>query len=122
MELNKELLEKAKEAKSVEELLALAKDNGIGLTEEEAKTYFTQLNPKNGEVNDDELDSVAGGKKCGTVYMDGRPFVTALNSCEYWKDENTYEAVPNGGYCKDCLHGHTSSFGYHCMAAERYNN
>ena len=35
MELTKELVAKAKEAKTPEELMALAKENGIGLTEEE---------------------------------------------------------------------------------------
>ena len=37
MELNKELLSKAKEAKTPEELLTLAKENGTELTEAEAK-------------------------------------------------------------------------------------
>ncbi len=55
-----ELLEKAKLAKSAEELIALAKENGTELTEEEANTYFAKLN-KNGEISDDELDSVSGG-------------------------------------------------------------
>lgn len=55
------LLEKAKEAKSAEELIALANENGAELTIEEAKTYFAQLNAKTGELTDDELDNVAGG-------------------------------------------------------------
>ena len=58
-----ELIEKAKTAKSAEELLELAGANGIELTEEEAKTYFAQLNA-NGAVADDELDAVAGGGSC----------------------------------------------------------
>ena len=37
MEMNKELLAKAKETKTPEELLALAKENGAELTEESAK-------------------------------------------------------------------------------------
>ena len=57
---NPELIAKAKKAKSAEELLALAKENGIDLTEDEARTYFEQLNTK-GELSDDELDMVAGG-------------------------------------------------------------
>ena len=61
MEMNKELLAKAKEMKTPEELMALAKENGIEMTEESAKAYFEQLNPKTGEVSDDELDNVAGG-------------------------------------------------------------
>ena len=61
MEMNKELLAKAKEAKNPEELMSLAKENGVELTEECAKAYFEQLNPKTGELSDDELDNVAGG-------------------------------------------------------------
>ena len=56
-----ELIEKAKEAKNPDELMSLAKENGIELTEEAASTYFNQLNPKMGELADDELDNVAGG-------------------------------------------------------------
>lgn len=63
-----ELIAKAKVAKSAEVLLALAKENNVELTEEEAKTYWTQLNA-NGAVADEELDLVAGG--CGETYQDG---------------------------------------------------
>ena len=61
MKMNNELIAKAKQAKNPEELLALAKENGVELTEESAKAYFNQLNPKTGELADDELDNVAGG-------------------------------------------------------------
>ena len=61
MKMNNELIAKAKQAKNPEELLALAKENGVELTEESAKVYFHQLNPKTGELADDELDNVAGG-------------------------------------------------------------
>ena len=64
--LTPELIKKAKAAKSAEELLALAKANNVELTEEEAKTYFAQLNA-NGTVSDDELDAVAGGGSCPVV-------------------------------------------------------
>ena len=46
MELNKELLAKAKEAKTPEELIALAKENGMELTEESAKAYLDLLHPQ----------------------------------------------------------------------------
>ena len=59
--MNEEMIAKAKEAKSVEELIALAKENGVELTEEDAKAYFAQLNPTKGELSDDELEDVAGG-------------------------------------------------------------
>jgi len=58
--LTPELLEKAKQTKSPEELIALAKENGAELMEEEANTYFAKIN-KSGELADDELDNVAGG-------------------------------------------------------------
>lgn len=77
MELNKELLEKAKEAKSAEELMSFAKENGMELTKEEAEAYFAQLN-KSGELSDEELDNVAGG---GCHNKDGRLVVTVWYNC-----------------------------------------
>ena len=61
MKLNKELLTKAKAAKTAEEIMALAKENGMELTEESAKAYLDLLHPQTGELSDDELDNVAGG-------------------------------------------------------------
>ena len=61
MEMNNELIAKAKQAKTPEELMTLAKENGIELTEESAQAYFNKLNPKTGELADEELDNVAGG-------------------------------------------------------------
>ena len=60
MNISKELLEKAKMAKTAKELLAMAKAENIELTEEEATKAFAELN-KNGELSDEELDNVAGG-------------------------------------------------------------
>ena len=62
----KEMIDKAKAAKSVEEILEFAKANSVEMTEKEAKSYFAQLNPKCGELDDDDLDNVSGG--CGTQY------------------------------------------------------
>ena len=61
MEMNNELIAKAKKTATVEELLALAKENQVELSEEDAKMYFELLHPKTGERSDDELDNVAGG-------------------------------------------------------------
>jgi len=58
---NEEDFAKAKQAKSVEELLTLAKESGVEMTAEQAQDIFAQLNPKSGELADDELDNVAGG-------------------------------------------------------------
>ena len=71
MEMNKELLAKAKEAKTPDELMSLANENGIELTAESAASYFERLNSKTGELSDSELDNVSGG--CGGGYDAGRP-------------------------------------------------
>ena len=77
--LTPEFIEKAKQTKSAEELLALAKENEIELSELEAKAYFEQMN-KSGELSDEELDNVAGGG----CYNGDRLVVSALNSCDEW--------------------------------------
>lgn len=64
MKFTKELIEKAKQAKSAEELLELAKSESVELTAEEAKKVFADLH-KTGELSDEELDNVSGG--CGPV-------------------------------------------------------
>ena len=58
--MNSELIAKAKEAKSAEELLAMAKENDIEITGEQAKEYYDRLHAS-GELADDELDSISGG-------------------------------------------------------------
>ena len=64
MKFSAEQIAKAQHAKSVEELLALAKEEKIALTPEEAQMYFAQLVAPSGELDDDELDAVSGGG-CG---------------------------------------------------------
>ena len=78
--MNEEMITKAKEAKSVEELMALAKENGIELTEEDAKMYFEQLSAKKGELSDDELSDVSGGG-CETT-VDGKKYTVVTNYCK----------------------------------------
>ena len=65
MNVSKELLKKAKTAKSAEELLELAKAENIELTAEQAKEYFATIHAS-GELSDEELDNVSGG--CGRDY------------------------------------------------------
>ena len=66
MNFNAEMIEKAKVAKTAEELYEIAKSEGVEMTADEAATYFAQLNPKSSELSDDDLDNVSGG--CGTQY------------------------------------------------------
>lgn len=62
MNFTKEQIAKAMSAKSADELFALANEGGVLITEDEARLYFAALH-KEGELTDDELLSVAGGKK-----------------------------------------------------------
>jgi predicted ribosomally synthesized peptide with nif11-like leader len=59
--LTPEQLEAAKKAKSPEELIAMAKEQGVEITTEQAKAFLT---PPIGEISDEELANVAGGG-CG---------------------------------------------------------
>ena len=102
MEINKEMREKAKTAKTIEELIALAKENGFELNDEQANAYFAKLN-QTGELADDELDNVSGGvcenkgrtgcPKCGSEYY----------GTEYSRSHKFLQ-------CRDC-HYVTENFG-----------
>ena len=97
MEINTELIAKARTAKSPEELLALAKENGIELTEETAKMYFDQLHPKTGELDDDELDNVAGG---GCYSQGGRLKTTSGDGVKHFSQGQS--SVGLKGTCAQC--------------------
>ncbi len=58
--MDEKIIAKLKEAKSVDEMIDLAKANGVELAKEKAQELFDKFN-SNGELNDDILDSVAGG-------------------------------------------------------------
>ena len=101
MEMNNELLAKAKKAKTLEELMTIGKENGTELNEESAKAYFDLLQPKNGELSDEELDNVSGGG----CYNGDRLIVTIRNRCNYWvckTDGESYMDSWAGGICKKC--------------------
>lgn len=79
-----ELLEKAKVAKSAAELIAIAKENGVDITNEEAASCFSKLNPKSGDISDEELTNVAGGG----CYVGSREDLNAIGE--------------SGGVCPNC--------------------
>ena len=58
----KELLEKLQTAKSVEELVEMAKAEGKELPADEAEKMFAELNAE-GELLDDLSENIAGGKR-----------------------------------------------------------
>ena len=69
MKFSNEMIEKAKTAKTAEELLQMAKAEKIELTEEEAAKAFAELH-KMGELSDEELDNVSGG--CSSYSPSGK--------------------------------------------------
>lgn len=84
-----QIIAKARAAKSPEELLKLAHENGMQeFTEENAKAYYETMH-RSGELSDDELEDAAGGCK-----KNNRRIVTLGLICPggvaCWK-------------CKDCL-------------------
>ena len=70
MEFTNEMIQKAKQASSAEELLAMAKEEGVALAAEEAEKYFAFLQGGN-ELPDEALEAVAGGKGTGGETLPG---------------------------------------------------
>ena len=57
--ITREMLEKAAQCETADELIARAKASGITLTKEEAEAYLSEMD--NMELDEDALDNVAGG-------------------------------------------------------------
>lgn len=95
--MNGELIEKAKNAHSAEELLILAEKENITLTKEQAEEYFARLNPTMGELADDELDAVSGGG-CGG-------YASASLDGHYYKLVNARKDSCNRFTCRVCGSG-----------------
>ena len=96
--MNGELIKKAKDVQSVEDLLALAKKENVALTEEQAKEYFAKLQPPMGELSDDELDAVAGGGCSG--------YASASIDGHYYKLVNDRTDSCSKFTCRACGRGH----------------
>ena len=73
-EITQEMLEKAMNCKSVEELMALAKSTGFELTKVEAEAYMAEL--ADVELDGKEIKNVAGG----TCYLADEPCKKYSNS------------------------------------------
>ncbi len=128
-----ELILKAKEAKSAEELLVLAKENNIELTQEDAKNYFAELH-QSGELADEELDNIAGG---GCHTSSGDLLVGMGNECDSWIcdycgrpfDGDHHHNCPVEGpiececqhckYAKGMVEGPKSFFFYGCVHPDK---
>ena len=65
--LTKEMLEKAMKCQTADELIAMAKTEGIEITKAEAEALFEKL--QNEELDAGTLDKVAGGLPPDCVYQ-----------------------------------------------------
>lgn len=79
---HEELILKAKEAKTVEAILAIAKENGLDVSREDAEMYI-QMNRESGELPDEALNGVTGG--AAYTLRDGYLIVTNFHECDRWK-------------------------------------
>ena len=110
MELNKELLAKAKNAKTPEELIALANENGMEMTEESAEAYYNLLHPQNGEVSDDELDNVAGGG----CHNGGKLVVSVMHYCDEWRCKDDGSQCDIDGVLVNCNTCRVAAYCFSC--------
>ena len=60
--VSKEFFVEASKCKSVDELLALAKDKGVELSKDVAEKFMAQISES--ELSIDKIDEVAGGQFC----------------------------------------------------------
>ncbi len=79
---HEELILKAKSAKSADDILEIAKENGLDVSREDAEMYI-QTNSENGELSDEALDNVTGG--AAYTLRDGYLIVTNFHECDRWK-------------------------------------
>ena len=110
MELNKELLAKAKNAKTPEELIALAKENGTEMTEESAEAYYNLLHPQNGEVSDDELGNIAGGG----CHNGGKLVVSVMHYCDEWRCKDDGSQCDIDGIMVNCNTCRVAAYCFSC--------
>lgn len=118
LNFNDEIIKKARNTQSVEELLELAKANDVEMTEDQVKEYFELLNVKSGELSDEELDNVSGGM-CYSAK--GLPIVSSFITCEYYQYDVGFDTgnpmfYYDKGICHNCIYRKHVFYGfYHCL-------
>ena len=110
MEMNNELIARAKKAKSSEELMALAKENGTEMTEESAEAYYNLLHPQNGEVSDDERDNVTGGG----CHNGGKLVVSVMHYCDEWRCKDDGSQCDIDGILVNCNTCRVAAYCFSC--------
>ena len=91
--MNKDILAKAKQAKSPGELSALAAENGRALDEEKAKEFFEELRHLR-ELSEDELDTISGGGYGGSRKKLQKEFIQWFTSGQHSDSEPLITDLP----------------------------
>ena len=83
-EITKEMIEKAMQCKTAEELIALAKTGGIDLTKAEAEAYMAELTDI--ELDNETLEKIAGGVgiRVHTTCQDNKSSGLSWGCINYW--------------------------------------
>ena len=83
-EITKEMLEKAQQCKTAQELMKLAEENGVELSADEAEAFIDEL--ADVELDEETLNLAAGGEK---VYE------CILDQCIYYDPNGCPDRVKN---------------------------
>ena len=75
-ELTKEMIEKAMQCKTAEELMALAETGGYEITKEEAEAYLAEL--EDVELDEKNIKKIAGGGTLRSKCYDNTKAVTLI--------------------------------------------
>lgn len=67
--MNEELLEKAKETKTMEELKALLSENGFKMDDKNVKEFYESIHSGKA-LSDEELEGLSGGKHFRKRWVD----------------------------------------------------
>ncbi len=89
--VTQEMMDKARQADSAAQLLAMARENGVEMTEERAQEVFDSMHSC-GELADDELDNVSGGcdeikhcARCGELVRKNDSGRYRCQNCGYYE-------------------------------------
>jgi hypothetical protein len=120
-----ELIAVAKKAANPEELLALAKEEGLEITSEAAADYFTKLHPEDGELSDDELDNVSGGGCLDDNTPSGKK-VKANGLCDWFQcacnqGSASYTTNKDGPVKRYCAYCSRELKCQNCRRAQKYS-
>ncbi len=111
--MNEELIAKARQADSPEEIMKIAEENDIEMCKEEAESIYKQLHTS-GEMSDDELEGVAGG--CS---KDGKTIVTSGCKCfngqfREFRRGDSWDLFSSDGCCGRCWYLYIEKGIGHC--------